>query len=79
MPFLSTQGGAFALGQKCCLLSGNDIHLKDIFLAGVCVFRFRCAPTWYSRVSNMLMLKTLPAAKGRRNMKAKLEPLSRSF
>ena len=27
----------------------------------------------------MLILNTLPAAKGRRNMKAKLEPLSRSF
>lgn len=39
----------------------------------------RSVPTWYSRVSSMLMLNTLPAAKGRRNMKAKLEPLSRSF
>lgn len=27
----------------------------------------------------MLMLKTRPAAKGRRNMKARLEPFSRSF
>lgn len=27
----------------------------------------------------MLMLKTLPAAKGSRNMKARLEPFSRSF
>lgn len=27
----------------------------------------------------MLMLKTLPAAKGSRNMKAKLEPFSRSL
>lgn len=38
-----------------------------------------CGSTWYSNVSNMLMLKTRPAAKGRRNMKAKLEPLSLSI
>lgn len=43
------------------------------------MLRCRCLPTWYSRVSSMLILNTLPAAKGRRNMKAKLEPLSRSF
>lgn len=35
--------------------------------------------TWYNKVSNMLMLKTRPAANGRRNMKARLEPFSRSL
>lgn len=35
--------------------------------------------TWYSSVSNILMLKTLPAAKGSRNINAKLDPFSRSF
>lgn len=34
--------------------------------------------TWYSRVSSILMLNTRPAANGRRNMKARLEPFSRS-
>lgn len=38
-----------------------------------------CPLTWYSSVSNMLMLKTRPAANGRRNMKARLEPFSRSL
>ena len=35
--------------------------------------------TCFSSVSSMLMLKTRPAAKGRRNMKARLEPFSRSL
>lgn len=32
--------------------------------------------TWYSNVSNIVALKTLPAANGRRNMNAMFDPRS---